>query len=107
MVLAARRLPSLKDKIVLKSFLQVRQQSKNIVRSRYHRNSPAVLNAWHESATQMRSDFAPLERKIEETVERLKAAKDPFLRREVLKELRRLLDEAERAIELSNKPKAD
>jgi TATA-binding protein-associated factor Taf7 len=55
----------------------------------------------------MRSDFAPLERKIEETVERLKAAKDPFLRREVLKELRRLLDEAERAIELSNKPKAD
>jgi hypothetical protein len=50
------------------------------------------------SATQMPSDFTPLQKKIEETVERLKATKDPFLRREVLKELRRLLGEADRAL---------
>jgi hypothetical protein len=48
--------------------------------------------------TEMPRDFAPLERKIEETVERLKATKDPFLRRDVLKELRRLLDEADRVL---------
>jgi len=46
----------------------------------------------------MPSDFTPLQKKIEETVERLKATKDPFLRREVLKELRRLLGEADRAL---------
>jgi hypothetical protein len=55
------------------------------------------------SATQMPSDFTPLQRKIEETVERLKATKHPFLRREELKELRRLLGEADRAL---RKPRA-
>jgi hypothetical protein len=53
------------------------------------------------SATQMPNDFAPLQRKIEETVERLKATKDPFLWREVLKELRRLLGEADRVLKES------
>jgi TATA-binding protein-associated factor Taf7 len=41
----------------------------------------------------MRSNFAELQRKIEETVEKLKATTDPFLRREVLRELRQLLGE--------------
>jgi hypothetical protein len=48
------------------------------------------------SATEMPRDFTALQRKIEETVEKLKATKDPFLRREVLRELRRLLSEADR-----------
>jgi len=50
------------------------------------------------SATQMPRDFTALQRKIEETVERLKTTKDPFLRREVLKELRWLLGEADSAL---------
>jgi len=48
-----------------------------------------------------------LQKEIEAAVEKLKAAKDPFMRRELLRSLRRLIDEAERAIELSNKPKPD
>jgi len=46
------------------------------------------------SATEMPRDFTALQRKIEETVEKLKATQDPFLRREVLRELRRLLGES-------------
>jgi hypothetical protein len=48
--------------------------------------------------TEMRSNFAELQRKIEETVEKVKATKDPFLRREVLREWRRLLGEADRTL---------
>jgi hypothetical protein len=51
-------------------------------------------------------NFAILQVKIEEAVAKLKDARDPFLRRELLRDLRRLLDEADRAIEL-NKPKAN
>jgi len=47
---------------------------------------------------EMPSDFTGLERRIKETVEKHKATKDPFLRREVLKELRRLLGEADRIL---------
>jgi hypothetical protein len=50
------------------------------------------------SQTEMSSNFVELQRKIEETVEKLKATKDPFLRREVLRELRRLLAQADRAL---------
>jgi hypothetical protein len=48
-----------------------------------------------------------LHKDIEAAVEKLKAASDPFVRRELLVHLRRLLSEAESAIELSNKPKAN
>ena len=48
--------------------------------------------------TEMSSNFVELQRKIEETVEKLKATKDPFLRREVLRELRRLLAQADLAL---------
>ena len=51
--------------------------------------------------------FSTLQKEIEAAIEKLKAAKDPFLRREFLRALRRLLDEAESAIELSIKPKAN
>jgi hypothetical protein len=46
----------------------------------------------------MPSDFSQWQKQIEETVAQLKETKDPFLRREVLKELRRLLGEADRAL---------
>jgi hypothetical protein len=48
-----------------------------------------------------------LQKEIDAPVEKLKATKDPFVRRDLLRRLRRLIDEADRAIELSNKPKPD
>jgi len=43
-------------------------------------------------------NLAELRREIEETVAKLKATRDPFLRREVLKEMTPLLNEADRAL---------
>ena len=51
---------------------------------------------WH--ATDVPLNFAILQRKIEEAVDKLKATKDPSHRREVLRELRRLLGEADNAL---------
>ncbi len=47
---------------------------------------------------QLPRGFTKLEDQIEKTLAQLKETKDPFLRREVLKELRRLLGEADRAL---------
>jgi hypothetical protein len=52
----------------------------------------------------MPRDFSGLQREIEEIVARLKATTDPFIRRDLLKELRRLTGEADRAIDLGKKP---
>ena len=54
----------------------------------------------------MHRDIFRLQTEIEAAVEKLKAAKDMFLRREHLKALRRLIDEAESGIGSSKKPKA-
>ena len=42
------------------------------------------------------SEFAEVQRKLDELVAKLKATQDPNLRRELLKEMRLLLVEAER-----------
>lgn len=52
----------------------------------------------------MPRDFSALQREIEEIVARLKATTDPFIRRDLLKELRRLIGEADRALVFGKKP---
>jgi hypothetical protein len=52
-------------------------------------------------------NFATLQKEIEAAVAKLKDAKDPFIRRELLRDLRRLLAEAESAIDLNKKPQAN
>jgi TATA-binding protein-associated factor Taf7 len=47
------------------------------------------------------SEFSELERELDETLRKLKAARDPKLRREVLRKLRRLLADADRILDSS------
>jgi hypothetical protein len=55
----------------------------------------------------MARDFAILQKEIEDAVAKLKAVKDdPFRRRELVRNLRRLLDEAERGGDLGKKRQA-
>jgi len=49
-------------------------------------------------------DFVQLQQQIEETLAKLKATQDPFLRREVLKEMRALLREADRLLGSNKAP---
>jgi hypothetical protein len=62
-------------------------------------NSPGGARSVHR-------DIFRLQKEIEAAVKKLKGAKDMFLRREHLKALRRLIDEAESGIGPSKKPKA-
>jgi hypothetical protein len=47
------------------------------------------------------SEFSELERELDENLRKLKAARDPKLRREVLRKLRRLLADADRILDSS------
>ena len=50
------------------------------------------------------SEFSELERELDETLRKLKAARDPNLRREILRKLRRLLADADRILDSSIQP---
>jgi hypothetical protein len=47
------------------------------------------------------SEFSELERELDESLRKLKAARDPSLRREILRKLRRLLSDADRILDSS------
>jgi hypothetical protein len=50
------------------------------------------------------SEFSELERELDENLRKLKAARDPNLRRDVLRKLRRLLADADRILDSSIQP---
>jgi hypothetical protein len=51
----------------------------------------------------MTLDFSQLQQQIESSLAKLKAAKDPSLRRDALREMRRLLIEADRFLDHTRK----
>jgi hypothetical protein len=50
-------------------------------------------------------EFAEVQRKLDETIAKLKATEDPTLRRGFLKEMRQLLGQAERIAVANSEPK--
>ena len=52
----------------------------------------------------LKREFTDVQRELEDVLSKLKATKDPNVRRPLLREMRHLLGEAERLLQSSNEP---